>query len=293
MELKGEIRSQVELSDLFQIISMGKKTGGVKLKNGGELISLFTEKGRIVSFSSNVPIIKSLFDRVLSSNLSFWEAIKFILHYVDMWGRADFLFKEGSLDNVKKVGDVDTLNVMMEYIKELDELSHLNYKDLLKERRLYTLSEEAEIPITFDKTSWIILVNIVKGNPILDVIFEKAPSFKEGVERVDELIRKSVLEERIEEVEEKEEVEQGGKGEVVPEEKIEEIRNLLTELMGPMGEFLIDETLEELQVSELPYSMVDEFTESLVEKIPETCLVEGESCKERLRSEIKNIIQGG
>ncbi len=293
MELKGEIRSQVELSDLFQIINLGKKTGETKLRNGAELISLFFEKGKIISFSSNVAVIKSLFKRVLDGNLSFWEAIKFILHYVDMWGKADFLFREGSSDGVNKLGDVDTLNVMMEYIKELDELSQLDYKKLLREKKLYTLSEKAEIPITFDKISWIVLVDIVKGNHILNVIFEKASSFKEGVELIDKLVKKSVIEEITEGVEDKEKSKVRIEDKLVPGEKIEEIKKLLSELMGPMGEFLIDETLEELQVSELPYSMVDEFTESLVEKIPETCLVEGESCKERLRSEIRNIIQGG
>jgi len=63
--------------------------------------------------------------------------------------------------------------------------------------------------------------------------------------------------------------------------------------MGPMGEFLIDETLEDLDISQLTPDVVPNFIDTLLNKIPDTCLVEGESCRERLREEFKRILIGG
>ncbi len=68
---------------------------------------------------------------------------------------------------------------------------------------------------------------------------------------------------------------------------------LLTISMGPMGEFLVDETLEELEVENLPPDMITMFIDSLIDKIPETCLIEGQSCRKRFREEFEKILRGG
>jgi hypothetical protein len=293
MELKGSFHSEVELSDLFQVVTLGKKTGEVKLSNNGntENITLFIEKGTIVNFSSNLPIIKVLKERIASGDLNFFEALKFVFHYINLWNGGKFLFIEKKLSNIEKLGNLDALNVIMNYTKEKDEISKIDLEKILDFNSKYVLSKNAELPITFDRDSWNILFDILSGKSILSSIFLNAHSFKSGLEIVNSLVQKNILKKKTEEEvisEESEEL----KAEVktIPNEKINALRELLTEIMGPMGEFLVDETLEELEVNELPVHLVNEFMEKLLDKIPETCLIEGESCKERLKSDFEKII---
>jgi hypothetical protein len=293
MELKGSFHSEVELSDLFQVVTLGKKTGEVKLSNNGntENITLFIEKGTIVNFSSNLPIIKVLKERIASGDLNFFEALKFAFHYISLWNGGIFLFIEKKLSNIEKLGNLDALNVIMNYTKEKDEISKIDLEKILDFNSKYVLSKNAELPITFDRDSWNILFDILSGKSILSSIFLNAHSFKSGLEIVNSLVQKNILKKKTEEEvisEESEEL----KAEVktIPNEKINALRELLTEIMGPMGEFLVDETLEELEVNELPVHLVNEFMEKLLDKIPETCLIEGESCKERLKSDFEKII---
>ncbi len=293
MELKGSFHSEVELSDLFQVVTLGKKTGEVKLSNNGntENITLFIEKGTIVNFSSNLPIIKVLKERIASGDLNFFEALKFVFHYINLWNGGKFLFREKKLSNIEKLGNLDALNVIMNYTKEKDEISKIDLEKILDFNSKYVLSKNAELPITFDRDSWNILFDILSGKSILSSIFLNAHSFKSGLEIVNSLVQKNILKKKTEEEvisEESEEL----KAEVktIPNEKINTLRELLTEIMGPMGEFLVDETLEELEVNELPVHLVNEFMEKLLDKIPETCLIEGESCKERLKSDFEKII---
>ncbi|SMO47422.1 protein of unknown function [Balnearium lithotrophicum] len=293
MELKGSFHSEVELSDLFQVVTLGKKTGEVKLSNNGntENITLFIEKGTIVNFSSNLPIIKVLKERIASGDLDFFEALKFVFHYINLWNGGKFLFREKKLSNIEKLGNLDALNVIMDYTKEKDEISKIDLEKILDFNSKYVLSKNAELPITFDRDSWNILVDILSGKSILSSIFLNAHSFKSGLEIVNSLVQKNILKKKTEEEvisEESEEL----KAEVktIPNEKINAFRELLTEIMGPMGEFLVDETLEDLEVNELPVHLANEFIEKLLDKIPETCLIEGESCKERLKNDFEKII---
>ncbi|RUM90540.1 MAG: hypothetical protein DSZ26_02670 [Thermovibrio sp.] len=293
MELKGSFHSEVELSDLFQVVTLGKKTGEVKLSNNGNTknITLFIEKGTIVNFSSNLPIIKVLKDRIASGDLDFFEALKFVFHYINLWNGGKFLFKEKKLSNIEKLGNLDALNVIMDYTKEKDEISKIDLEKIFDFNSKYVLSKNAELPITFDRDSWNILVDILSGKSILSSIFLNAHSFKSGLEIVNSMVQKNILKKKTEEEvisEESEEL----KAEVktIPNEKINALRELLTEIMGPMGEFLVDETLEDLEVNELPVHLANEFIEKLLDKIPETCLIEGESCKERLKNDFEKII---
>jgi hypothetical protein len=160
-----------------------------------------------------------------------------------------------------------------------------------------TLTPSIEEEVTIGPLEWKILVELAKGRSVRDVIFNTCPSFGEGTKKLEKLLKQGVVQvvERPEgqgaETSQTEQLEEATI--VVPPEKLEEVREILTATMGPMGEFLIDETLEDLDISQLTPDVVPNFIDTLLNKIPDTCLVEGESCRERLREEFKRILIGG
>lgn len=292
MELRGDFSSYSEILDLLQIVSIGRKTGEVLLRNDGENIVLQVKDGRIVGFKTNVPFLEELNERVKKGTLPLSEAIKFILHYVAMWDKGKFSFIEKEI-NVESKDSIDTVAVMMDFTKEQDELGP-ELKELFKKDPVFELSEEVSDSVTLDPESWKLVSLLSKGNSTQRAIFYGADSFKSGLEKVYELKEKGLITE-VKEIKPKVEEETGKKEEAdfVAPEVLEKIREHLVETMGPMGEFLIEETLEDMEISKLPVNLIDAFVENLVEKIPESCLVEGESCRERLKSQISHLLKGG
>ena len=291
MELRGEFSSESEILDLFQIVSLGKKTGEILLYSTNESVTFFVKDGKIVNFSSNISHISNLKNRLQSGEITFIEAIKFILHYITFWNNGNFSFTEKEINNVESLSEVDTVNVMMDFIKEKDELRNVNYKEILLKNSKYTLSKDAQLPIKFDEESWPILVSLINGKTPLEVIFKESKSFQSGIRILSDFLKKGVIKEKELSLTEEQPVQE--EKAIVTQEAMEKIRKLLTEIIGPMGEFLVDEALDELQTEELPLNMVDSFIETLTNKVPESCLVEGESCRERLREDIRKIIAGG
>jgi len=292
MELRGDFQSYAEILDLLQIITMGKKSGEVNLRSGEQSITLFFKDGRAIDFNSNIPAFKKLRERVERGDVSLEEAIDFLLHYISLWDKGKFLFSEGPLKK-EGIGSADTLNIMMNFTKEEDELS-TQVRDILKDNPPLTLSEEAELPATIDQESWRLLVAISKGLSPWDAILQAGRSFNDDSKSLDFLLKKKLIKEKVEEVEETQE--EGAQEEVsaqVPEFKLKKVREILTETMGPMGEFLVEETLEDLELSSLPTDMIPRFVQTLLEKIPETCLIDGEKCRDRLREQILAILKGG
>ena len=292
MELRGDFSSYSEILDLLQIVSIGKKTGEVLLNSNGESITLQLKDGKVINFKTNVPFLEELKERVKKGEISLSEAVKFILHYIAMWekGRFSFLEKEVKAEPIE---EIDTIAVMMDFTKEQDEMGE-KLKELFKKNPAFELSEDIGEPVTIDPESWKLISLLSKGNNLAKTIFYGAKSFKSGLEKMYILKEKGFIRE-IEGVsqpttKEKETEEKTG---FVNPEVFEKIRELLVEAMGPMGEFLVEETFEDMEITRLPVNMIDTFVENLIEKIPDTCLIEGESCRERLKDEITLLLRGG
>ena len=295
MELRGEFKSITEVLDLLQIISLGKKSGEVNLRSSEGSLTIHFQDGRIINFDSSIPVLRKLRERVIEGNISTEEAANFLLHYISFWDDGRFVFIEKPV-SVKAIGNADTLNVMMEFSKETDETPP-NVQKLLKENAYMTLTSSIEEEITIDPLEWKILVEFTKGKTIREVIFTLCPSYGEGVKKIERLLKLKTI--QVSEkpqgqmVEFHKETKEAESPAIIPSEKLEQIREILTATMGPMGEFLIDETLEELDISQLTYDLVPNFLDILLNKIPESCLVEGESCRDRLREEFERILIGG
>ncbi len=292
MELRGDFSSYSEILDLLQIVSIGKKTGEVLLNSNGESITLQLKDGKVINFKTNVPFLEELKERVRKGEISLSEAVKFILHYIAMWekGRFSFLEKEVKTEPIE---EIDTIAVMMDFTKEQDEMGE-KLKELFKRNPVFELSEDIGEPVTIDPESWKLISLISKGNNLAKAIFHGAKSFKSGLEKIYALKEKGFIREAEEiskpTTKEKETEEKTG---FVNPEVFEKIRELLVEAMGPMGEFLVEETFEDMEITKLPVNMIDTFVENLIEKIPDTCLIEGESCRERLKDEITLLLRGG
>jgi len=293
MELRGDFKSYAEILDLLQIITMGKKSGEVNLRSNGESITIFFKDGKAIDFTSNSAPIQNLRERVAAGELPLEEAINFLLHHVSLWDSGKFLFREKQID-YEGIGSADTLNIMMNFTKEEDELSP-EVKEAIKKNLYFTLSEEAQLPITLTEEAWRILISLCRGRPIWDALLYAGRSFSEDTKTLELLLKHRLIKpaEKPPEVEESREEEREERLTTVSEEKLEKVRELLVEAMGPMGEFLIEETLEELETTELPANLIPKFIDTLVEKIPDSCLIEGEKCRERLREEISAILKGG
>ncbi len=292
MELRGEFRSITEVLDLLQIVSLGKKEGEVLFKSDEGNIVVYFKNGKVVNFDSNIPLIKSLKENVISGKASLPEAAKAIIHYISFWKNGRFVFWEKKVET-ENLGEADTMNVMMEFTKEKDEMPQ-EVREVIEKNLRFTLAPDIENTITLDKETWKMLVELSKGTPAKEVIFTVCSSFEKAINRLHELIKKRTLKELSgKEISVAKTPSKKAEKITIPEERLEEIKEILTEAMGPMGEFLIDETLEELEITELSPDLVPRFIDTLVNKIPETCLIEGESCKERFAQEFKKILLGG
>ncbi len=291
MELRGDFSSYSEILDLLQIVSIGKKTGEVLLNSNGESITLQLKDGKVINFKTNVPFLEELKGRVEKGEISLSEAVKFILHYVAMWDKGRFSFLEKGI-NTEPIGEIDTIAVMMDFTKEQDEMGE-KLKEFFKKDPVFELSESITEPVTVDPESWKILSLLSKGNSLVKAIFRGANSFKSGLEKTYTLEEKGFIRETEEVPKPIIKEEEKEKTSFVNPEVFERIRELLVEAMGPMGEFLIEETLEDMEITRLPVNMIDTFVENLIEKIPDTCLIEGESCRERLKDEITLLLRGG
>ncbi len=294
MELRGDFKSYTEILDLLQIITMGKKSGEVNLRSDGESITIFFRDGKAIDFTSNVPPLQHLRERAATGEIPLEEAINFLLHHVSLWDRGKFLFLEKPV-SYEGIGSADTLNVMMNFTKEEDELPE-EVKKAIKENKKFTLSEEAELPITITQEGWKLLVSVCKGIPIWDALLRVGTSFSEDTNTLSILLKHKLIKEK--EAEEgvetyKQKKEEGAPTTFVPQEKLERIRELLVETMGPMGEFLIEETLEEMELNQLPTDLVPRFIDTILDKIPDTCLIDGEKCRDRLKEQFGQILKGG
>lgn len=287
MELKGEFKSISEVLDLLQIIALGKKSGTVVFRGKEGKILLYLHDGKIVNFDSNIPVIQKLKGKIQTKEASLEECINSTLHYISIWEEGEFQFTEGTV-NKQKLGNGDTLNIIMNFTKEGDELpSH--FLGILRKNPTFTFSKRLGTKqTTLDRRDWEIFVDLAtKGEFLKEVLFSNVP-FQDVVNRILRLIDAGVIEP----------VDKGKsavkhKPAVVPSERLNRVKELLVEAMGPMGEFLIDETMEELGISDIPLNMVGKFIDVLTKKLPENCIIDGETCKERFKREFRKALIGG
>ncbi|WP_456456306.1 DUF4388 domain-containing protein [Thermovibrio sp.] len=291
MELKGHFKSYAEILDLFQIISMGRKSGEVNLKSeSGDNIILTFKEGKIIDFLSSLFVLVELKNRVIKGELPLEEALNFLLHFVSLWEEGNFRFVEKPVD-VEGIGSADALNVMMNFTKEEDETPP-EVRSILKENKVFSLSESAELPITIDSDIWKFLVAVCEGIPVWDILIRKCVSYSKGIEVLSKLLKANLIKEAQEGQKTVVKGSEVLKREAfVPHEKLDRVRTVLVETMGPMGEFLIEDTFEEMGLKELPLSMVDKFINQLLEKIPDTCLIDGEKCRDKLKRQLKEILK--
>ncbi|SMP16558.1 protein of unknown function [Desulfurobacterium pacificum] len=293
MELRGEFRSVSEILDLIQIVSMGKKSGEMNFRGEEGSVTVYFDQGKAISFDSSIPAVLNIREAVKSQSLTLEEAIKLILHYISFWKGGRFLFVEKPISR-EHLGSVDMVGVMMEFSKEVDETPE-EVRKAIADNLKFQLSEDIQGEICIDRVGWRLLREIAKGKSMKSLLFSLPFPYGVIVEKLQMLLNKGAICESTEVVEREELEKKEVKEEIpkVPEERIEKIKEILVSAMGPMGEFLVDEALEDLEVRELSPDMVNMFIDTLLEKIPETCLIEGESCRERFRKEFEKILTGG
>ncbi len=291
MELKGQFKSYTAILDLFQIISMGRKSGEVNLRNdAGDGVTLTFKEGKMVDFFSSIPVLIELKDRVVKNDLPLKEALNFLLHFVSRWEEGSFRFIEKPIE-LEGIGSADPLNVMMNFTKEEDETPE-DIKSILKENRVFSLSESAKLPITVDESYWKFLVSVCERVPIWGILVKKCTSYSKGIQVLSELLKANLIKEAKGIAEDAvKEVKISKKEGFIPQDRLDRAKTVLVETMGPMGEFLIDDTLEEMGIKELPLSIVDKFISQLLEKVPDSCLIDGEKCKDKLKESLEEILK--
>ncbi|MEO2068257.1 MAG: DUF4388 domain-containing protein [Desulfurobacteriaceae bacterium] len=293
MELKGGFKSTSEILDLLQIVALGRKEGKVNFKTEEGRITVYFKDGKFVNFESAIPLFEKLRNKVVNKEVDIFDAAKVILHFLSLQDEGEFHFIEESI-NVEEIGSGDTMNIMMDFTKEVDEMPP-KLKDILKNNLSFTLSESLESKeVCFRKEDWKIFVEAVKGKSSRDIVFLNFP-LQDSINVLSNLLNQGIIspassgEEKTIVSSNKENI----AGQYVSPEKMEKIRSILLEVMGPMGEFLIDETMDELGISEISVSQVQKFVDILVSKIPESCFINGESCRERFKEDFTKILLGG
>ncbi len=288
MELRGKFKHYTDILDLLQIITMGNKSGEILLNSNGESITLFFKDGKAIDFTSNVPSLQHLRERAATGEIPLEEAMNFLLHQVSLWNEGRFLFVEKPL-SYEGIGSADTLNVMMNFTKEEDELPE-DVRKAIKENKIFILSEEAELPITVTEEGWRLLVSVCKEIPIWDALLRVGKSFGKDTNALHLLLKHRLIKVKDKLEEEKEEEKEEVLISLVPDEKMEKVEQLLVETMGPMGKFLVEETLEEMNLKQLPADLVPNFVDALLSKIPDTCFIDGEKCRDKLKKELTWIL---
>jgi len=289
MELKGGLKSVSEILDLLQIIALGHKEGKVDFKGKEGKIVLYFKDGKIINFESPILLIGNLKNKVISGEITIFDATKAVLHFVSLWDDGEFRFREESID-VEEIGSGDTMNVIMDFTKELDEMPP-KLRDILKMNTKFTVSESLEREeVFFKKEEWKIFIEAIKGKRAKEIVFLNFP-LKNSVNCLVKFLKEGVLVPSNNN-DERESVAFSSTitKRYVSQEKLEKIKSILLEVMGPMGEFLIDETMEELGMTQIPENYVENFVNTLVSKIPESCLINGESCRERLKKDFIQIL---
>ncbi len=286
MELRGEIRDISALLEVFQIVNVGKKSGKLEVSGEDGRIVFYIKDGNIINVDTTVPNLRILKEKIEKGEAKFTDALISFLQYIYYWKEGKFLFRDENI-NVEERGKVDMTNLIMEFSKELDETPEVIKKLILLDPQFALSGDITSNHLTLEKRDFQVFQEFLRGKTLKQVIFSETP-FSELVETVKKLLSAGV----ISPVEKKHSETKKAVSVIpaVPEEKLEQVRERLVEAMGPMGEFLIDETFEDLGISQLFIDSVDKFIETLIEKIPDGCIIDGEDCKKRFKKEFKELL---
>ncbi|GAB6077096.1 DUF4388 domain-containing protein [Desulfurobacterium crinifex] len=286
MELRGEIRDISMLLEVFQIVNVGKKSGKLEVSGEDGKVIFYIKDGNIISVDTTVPNLRVLKEKTEKGEAKFTDSLISFLHYIYYWRNGRFQFKDENI-SVKERGKADMTNLIMELSKELDETPEAIKKLIFLDPQFTLSGDISSNQLTLEKKDFLVFQEFLRGKTLKQVLFAGTP-YSELIATVRKLLSAGIISPV-----EKKESEAGKTVSViptVPEEKLEQVRERLVEALGPMGEFLVDETFEDLGISQLFVDSVDKFIETLIEKIPDGCIIDGEDCKERFRQEFREIL---
>lgn len=286
MELRGEIRDISMLLEVFQIVNVGKKSGKLEVSGEDGKVIFYIKDGNIINVDTTVPNLRVLKEKTEKGEAKFTDSLISFLHYIYYWRNGRFQFKDENI-SVKERGKVDMTNLIMELSKELDETPEAIKKLIFLDPQFTLSGDISSNQLTLEKKDFLVFQEFLRGKTLKQVLFAGTP-YSELIATVRKLLSAGIISPV-----EKKESEAGKTVSViptVPEEKLEQVRERLVEALGPMGEFLVDETFEDLGISQLFVDSVDKFIETLIEKIPDGCIIDGEDCKKRFRQEFKEIL---
>jgi len=286
MELRGEIRDISMLLEVFQIVNVGKKSGRLEVSGEDGKVIFYIKDGNIINVDTTVPNLRVLKEKTEKGEAKFTDSLISFLHYIYYWRNGRFQFKDENI-NVKERGKADMTNLIMELSKELDETPEAIKKLIFLDPQFTLSGDISSNQLTLEKKDFLVFQEFLRGKTLKQVLFAGTP-YSELIATVRKLLSAGII--SPVEKKESEAVKSVSVIPTVPEEKLEQVRERLVEALGPMGEFLVDETFEDLGISQLFVDSVDKFIETLIEKIPDGCIIDGEDCKERFRQEFKEIL---
>jgi len=286
MELRGDIKDISVLLEAFQIVGVGGKSGKFEVSGGDGRITFYIKDGSIVNFDTTVPNLRTLKEKTEKGKAKLTDSLVSLLHYIYYWRDGRFHFTDGNV-NVQELGKADITNLIMEFSKELDETPEAIKKLIFIDPQFSLSGDISSNQLTLDRKDFLVFQEFLRGKTLKQVLFAGTP-YSELVVTVQKLLSAGIV--SPVEKKESEAVKSVSVIPTVPEEKLEQVRDRLVEALGPMGEFLIDETFEDLGISQLFVDSVDKFIETLIEKIPDGCIIDGEDCKRRFRQEFKEIL---
>ena len=286
MELRGEIRDISTLLEAMQIVGVGKKSGKLEVSGEDGRIVFYIKDGNIVNLDTTVPTLRVLKEKTERGETDFTDSLISFLHYIYYWRDGRFQFRDESI-SVKEHGRVDMTNLIMEFSKELDETPEAMKKLIFMDPQFTLSGDIASNHLTLEKKDFQVFQEFLRGKTLKQVLFAGTP-YSDLIAIIQKLLSTGI----ISPVERKQSETKKAVSVIptVPEEKLEQVRERLVEAMGPMGEFLVDETIEDLGISQLFIDSIDKFIETLIEKIPDGCIIDGEDCKRKFRQEFKEIL---
>ena len=286
MELRGEIRDISTLLEVFQIINVGRKSGRMEVSGEDGRVIFYIKDGSIVNIDTTVPTLRVLKEKTEKGETDFTDSLISFLHYIYYWRDGRFQFRDENI-SVKEHGKADMTNLIMEFSKELDETPEAMKKLIFIDPEFTLSGDITSNHLTLEKKDFQVFQEFLRGRTLKQVLFAGTP-YSDLIAIIQKLLSAGI----ISPVEKKQSETRKAVSVIptVPEEKLERVRERLVEAMGPMGEFLVDETIEDLGISQLFIDSIDKFIETLIEKIPDGCIIDGEDCKGKFRQGFKGIL---
>ncbi|AEH44304.1 hypothetical protein Thein_0422 [Thermodesulfatator indicus DSM 15286] len=276
MAFTGKAKSIEEVFDILQIIENQNKEGNLLLNSEKENFTIKIKKRNIQKIETNSKNLKKLKDK---ENIP--ETWKSYFHYINIeWQNFYFNFEENNIN--ENQNSIPISHFLLNFCTERDEISHI-IKKLTKNPIGLTIRGELKEE-KFDTVDLWVYGEIIKGTPIKEIIFGNIP-LKGILKSINKLFKAGLIE--VEILSKKE-----TNNKTIDFDKIEKFEEFLAKIVGPVAGLLIFETLEELNLSneKIPVNKAQIFIETVVNKIPEDCLFEGDLCTKTIKEKFFEII---